>query len=62
MVLIVPVDGESFCSSRLHFMHYDNTPIQYIVIFHGCKNDNTQMKNCYIFLSFLLKTLTVGTR
>ena len=32
--------------------HYDNTPIQYTVIFHGCKNDNFQMKNCDIFLIF----------
>ena len=33
-------------------LHYDNTPIQYTVIFHGCKNDYFQMKNCDIFLIF----------
>ena len=31
-------------------IHYDNTPMQYIAIFHGCKNVNFQMKNCNIFL------------
>ena len=33
--------------------HYENTPIQYTVIFHGCKNDNFQMKICDIFLFML---------
>ena len=23
--------------------HYENTPMQYTTIFHGCKNDNFQM-------------------
>ena len=27
-------------------------PMQYTAIFHGCKNDNFQMKNCDIFLIF----------
>ena len=35
-----------------NIIHYDNTPIQYTVIFHGCKNDYFQMKNCDIFLIF----------
>ena len=35
--------------------HNENTPMQYTAIFHGCKNDNFQMKNCDVFL-FLLKT------
>ena len=30
--------------------HYDKTHMQYTVIFHGCKNDNFQMKNCDFFL------------
>ena len=34
------------------FRHYENTPIQYTVIFHGCKNDYFQMKNYDIFLIF----------
>ena len=34
-----------------HF-HYDNTPMQYTAIFHGCKNLNFQMKKCDIFLFF----------
>ena len=32
--------------------HYDNTPVQYTAIFHGCENDNFQMKNCDICLIF----------
>ena len=32
--------------------HYANTPMQYIVIFHGCKNVNFQMKIFNIFLIF----------
>ena len=33
-------------------VHYDDTPVQYTAIFHGCKNDKFQMKNCDIFLIF----------
>ena len=33
-------------------VHYDNTPMQYTAIFHGCKIDNFQMKKCDIFLIF----------
>ena len=32
--------------------HYENTPMQYTAIFHGCKNVHFQMKNCDIFLIF----------
>ena len=32
-------------------IHYNNKPMQYTVIFHSCKNDNFQMKNCDIFSS-----------
>ena len=32
--------------------HYESMPMQYTSIFHGCKNDNFQMKNCDIFLIF----------
>ena len=32
--------------------HYDNTHLQYTAIFHGFKNDNSQMKKCVIFLIF----------
>ena len=24
-------------------------PMQYLAIFHGCKNENSQMENCDIF-------------
>ena len=30
--------------------HYENTPMQYTVILHGCKDNNFQIKNCDIFL------------
>ena len=33
-------------------LHYANMPMQNTVVFHGCKNDNFQKKNCDIFLSF----------
>ena len=32
--------------------HYENTPMQYTVIFHCCENVNFQMKNYDIFLIF----------
>ena len=32
--------------------HYANMSVQYTAIFHGCKNDNFQMKICDIFLIF----------
>ena len=32
--------------------HNENTPIQYTVIFHGCKNDYFRMKYCDIFSYF----------
>ena len=39
-------------SSELSQKHYENTPMQYLAIFHGRKNDNFQMKNCDNFLIF----------
>ena len=32
--------------------HYETTPMYYrsTAIFHGCKNDNFQTKNCDVFL------------
>ena len=33
-------------------LRYENAPMQYTPIFHGCKNDNFQMKNCDVFLIF----------
>ena len=32
--------------------HYENTPMYNTAIFHGCKNNNFQMKNCDVFLIF----------
>ena len=36
----------------LKVTHYANMSMQYTVLFHGCKNDNFQMKNCNIFHIF----------
>ena len=33
-------------------VHYANMPMQYTAIFHGCENDNFQVKNCDTFLIF----------
>ena len=33
---------------------YANMPIQYTAIFHSCRKDNFQMKNCDFFLTFAL--------
>ena len=35
--------------------HIANTPMQYTVIFHSCKNTSFQTKNCDIFLNFAQK-------
>ena len=32
--------------------YYEHTPMQHLAIFHGCKNDNFQMKKIVIFLIF----------
>ena len=32
--------------------HYENTPMKYTAIFHGCKNVHFQMKIVNIFLIF----------
>ena len=42
----------SFVVTTSVLMHYENAPIQYTVIFHGCKNGYFQIKNCDIFLIF----------
>ena len=43
-----------FCC--LFICHYENVPMQYTVIFHGCKNNNFLNVFFYIFFLFLLKT------
>ena len=40
---------------------YENTPMQYTAIFHGCKNSHFQMIFFKYFLMFA-QTLIVGTR
>ena len=35
--------------------HYKNKPMQYTTFFHGCKNDNFQMKKVDNFLIFAQK-------
>ena len=58
---ILSEDLKITLTANITITHYENIPMQYTAIFHGCKNDNFQMKNCIFFL-FLLKTLIVGTR
>ena len=42
--------------------HYENTPMQYTAIFHGCKNGNFQLIFFFTFFIFLLKTYIGGSR
>ena len=37
---------EAAPKSKMVSVHYANTPMQYTVIFKGCKTDNFRMKNC----------------
>ena len=53
------LETKSFILSVLHNKDYDNTLMQYTAIFHGCKNDNFQMKNCDIVL-ILAKNIDHG--
>ena len=49
------VGPSKYCNHhKLHTctIHYANKSVQYTAIFHGCKNDNFQMKNCDVFLKF----------
>ena len=32
--------------------HYEDRPMEYTAIFHGCKTGNFSMKKCYIFIIF----------
>ena len=41
-----------FKSSENIQKHYENMPMQYTAIFHGCKIDNFQMQKIGIFLIF----------
>ena len=43
-------------SFQFCFQHYDDTPVQYTAIFHGCKNHIFHIKKIVIFFLFLLKT------
>ena len=46
-----PISACGSSQSKLR-LQSANTPMQYTAIFQDCKNDNFQMKNCDIFLSF----------
>ena len=56
-LLIAPVPVHCFfitfisVISSLHIT-FNNIPIQYTAILHGCEKDNIPMKNCDIFLMF----------
>ena len=42
---------DSYLAKLSLFTHYENTPMQYTAIFHGCKNVHFQMKTFKIFLT-----------
>ena len=44
--------GECNEKAAVYGLNALNTPMQYTVIFHGCKNGYFRMKNCDIFLIF----------
>ena len=46
------IDRTDVARMRLAMIHYENPPMQYTAIFHGCKNLNFQMKFFNIFLIF----------
>ena len=52
MAYIMHVNFKMNVEADITSYHYDNIPKQKTVIFHGCKNDYFQMKNCDIFLPF----------
>ena len=51
-VLYVQLRKEQNRKTDVHPSFNANTPMQYTVIFHGCKNDNFPIKKCNIFLIF----------
>ena len=59
MHLINPTVQMAFYCTCARYMHYENMPMLYTAIFHGCKTDNFQMKNCDVFL-FLLYNIGCG--
>ena len=40
--------------------YYENMPMQYITIFHSCKNDKFQMKNCDVSSIFFAQNIDCG--
>ena len=46
---------------KFRTLHYENMRMQYLVIFHCCKNDNFQMKNCDIFFYFCVEAVLTST-
>ena len=51
VVLLVTLMHQKGGKFKAFYIHYDNMPMQYTVIFHGCKNDDFQMK-ILIFFSY----------
>ena len=41
-----------FAKARGLSYHYENMPMSYTAIYHRCKTNNYQMKNCDIFFIF----------
>ena len=45
-------DHTRFLNTKYASLHYENTPMQHTAIFHGCENDNFQLKTFAIFHIF----------
>ena len=51
-MVLMGVTALELLSIECRNTHYANMSVQYTAIFHGCKNDNFQMKFFDIFLIF----------
>ena len=41
-------------------MHYENMPMQHTAIFHGCKNDNFQLKFFFDYFHIFAQNIDCG--
>ena len=55
----VPIDKSVLSVTVLHH-HYENTPMQYTAIFHGCKNVHFQMIFFFKYFSFFDQNIDCG--
>ena len=53
-------DEPNLAKKHVRTRHYENTPMQYTAIFHGCKNDNFQMKFLIFFFHIFAQNIYCG--